>query len=339
VFEESGEIAPGSGGFVQLRFESPVVTLPNERFIIRSYSPSRTIAGGFVLDSFSQKHRGRERAQARERLVELTTADRAEEISIFIEMAGSPGMRVSDLKARTGLRDEALAAAISVAIERNAIVDAGGVFLSRASFDDLCERTVDEVAEHHRNEPLSRGLLRETLRERQFTHTSAEVFRAVLAGLERVGSIVSEKEIVRSGEHSLALSSTDSSLRGLFEKIYRDSGIEVLTIDEAMQRAGVQPSARTQARKVFQLVIDAGEITRIGTDLFMHHATLTDLVAKVRAYGDENEPDRLIDVAGFKNLAGVSRKYAIPLLEFLDREHVTRRVGDKRVIERVDRTF
>ncbi|MCA1642353.1 MAG: selenocysteine-specific translation elongation factor, partial [Acidobacteria bacterium] len=105
VLEAAGEIAAGARGFAQLRLEAPVVALPGERFILRSYSPQRTVAGGVVLDAFAPKHRGRERAAARERLSALAEADAAARLSIFVAAAGERGLTRADLAARTGWRD------------------------------------------------------------------------------------------------------------------------------------------------------------------------------------------------------------------------------------------
>ena len=116
------------------------------------------------------------------------------------------------------------------------------------------------------------------------------------------------------------------------EQLYLASGVEAPSIDEAMTRAEVPPARRAQARKLMQLLIDARTLVRIQGEMFMHTQVLEGLKRKLRDYGAQHEPDRLIDVGAFKDLAGVSRKYAIPLLEYFDREQVTRRAGDKRLI-------
>ncbi|HZN06191.1 MAG TPA: SelB C-terminal domain-containing protein, partial [Pyrinomonadaceae bacterium] len=94
----------------------------------------------------------------------------------------------------------------------------------------------------------------------------------------------------------------------------------------------VAVAQRTQARKILQLLIDGKKLARIQNEMFMHADVVESLTTRLRAYASQHEPERLIDVPTFKQLAGVSRKYAIPLLEYFDREQVTRRAGDKRVI-------
>ena len=331
VLEEGGEIAPGEAGFAQLRMETPVATLMGEHFIIRSYSPSHTIAGGRVLDPLATKHRGREIREAREALSDLMNGDRAAQVAAFV--AASTSLRRADLLARTGWRDEVLEEALRAARASGALVDAEGVYLSRTSFDALAQAALEEVMAHHRREPLSRGLSRETLRERLFAHAQPEIFRAVLSALERDEKLVSEKEIVRSATHTLELSGEDASLRDRLEEIYREAQLEVPSFEEAHARAS--RGAKTEAehgRKILQLLLDAGILVRVAPDLLFHREALDRLVRNLRAYAAEHEPERLIDVAAFKDLANVTRKYAIPLLEYLDRERITQRAGDRRRI-------
>ena len=331
VLEDAGEIAPGESGFAQVRLEAPVVALPSERFIIRSYSPSRTVGGGRVLDALATKHRGREMPLARARLEALLTADHATQFALFAEISDAHGMNRAEAAARTGWRDEALDEAAREAQKRGKVTDADGVYIGRASFDRLSQVALEEVEAHHRREPLARGLRRETLRERLFAHVAPEVFRAVISRLEREGALVSEKEIVRAHGHSLSLSPADATLRERLEKIYREAALEAPTFDEALERAAV-PASREHGRKVLQLLIDAALLVRVRDDLFFHREALDQLIRRLREYAAQHEPERLIDVPAFKDLAGISRKYAIPLLEYFDREHVTRRAGDRRII-------
>jgi selenocysteine-specific elongation factor len=335
VLSASGEIVPGASGFAQLRLESPVVALPAERFIIRSYSPSRTIAGGSILDPLAAKHRGREAERAEARLASLAAADDESDASVrlayFIETAGDTGARRSELAARTGWRDEVLNRAALEAIARGAAVDAEGVLISRASFEALARRALAETEAFHKREPLARGLMRETLRERHFARAAPEIFRAVIAHLEREGALRSEKDVICAASHTLSLDAPDAALRDRLEQIYRDTALEPPTFDEALERAGGARS-REHARKLLQLLIEGGLLVRIQNELFFHRDALNRLKRRLKEYGASREPERTIDVAAFKEMAGVSRKYAIPLLEYFDRERITRRAGDKRII-------
>jgi selenocysteine-specific elongation factor len=337
VLEDAGEIGPGQSGFAQLRLESPAVALPGERFIIRSYSPSVTIAGGRILDSLAAKHRGREASLTRERLARLSDADRGEEFAVFVETAGEQGLRRADVRARTGWTNEALDVAAKQAVESGAVVETDGVYVARASFERMAGAALREVSAHHKREPLARGLPRETLRERIFSHAAPEVFRFVMTHLEKTGALVSERELVRASAHKLSLSANDLGLKSRLEEIYKTAALEPPPLDEAFERARSASNesgahGREHERKIFQLLLDARLLVRVTPEFYFHREALDNLAMKVREYGARHEPERLIDVAAFKEIAGVTRKYAIPLLEYFDRERLTRRAGDKRII-------
>ncbi|MGH9930664.1 MAG: selenocysteine-specific translation elongation factor [Pyrinomonadaceae bacterium] len=337
VLNTRGEILPGDTGFAQLRFESPVVALHGERFIIRSYSPAETIAGGLVLDPQATKHRGREMVKTQERLAALLDSERTGKLAVFVAAAGDQGLRLADIAARSGWNDEVVLQVAKQAQEArvsgpDTIVESEGVLVSRENFDRLSQMAVKEVKLHHQREPLARGLARETLRERQFAHAAPEIFRAVMTRLEKDGALVTEKDIVRAPEHGQELSAADEQLRERIARAYEKAGLEAPTLDQALVEAGVPAAERAHARKILQLLIDNGTLVRVQAEMFFYSPAIEQLKGLLRNYAAEHEPDRLIDVPRFKDLAGVSRKYAIPLLEYFDRERITQRVGDKRII-------
>jgi selenocysteine-specific elongation factor len=337
VLNNQSEIPQGATGFAQLRFESPVVALHDERFIIRSYSPAETIAGGLVLDPQATKHRGREMAKTHERLHALLDSDRARKLAVLVAAAGDQGLRPGEITARTGWNDEVVSLVAKQAQAASsgkaaAIRDAEGVLVSTENFERLSQIASDEVKRHHQREPLARGLARETLRERHFAHAATEIFRAVINHLEKDGGLVSEKDIVRAREHGQELSAADELLRDKIAQAYEASALEAPTLDQALATVGIPATQRTHARKILQLLIDNGTLVRVHGEMFFHSQAIEHLKGLLRAYASDHEPDRLIDVPGFKDLAGVSRKYAIPLLEYFDRERITVRAGDKRII-------
>ncbi len=332
VLEGAGEIAPGKEGFAQLRLESPVIALHGDRFILRSYSPAETIAGGVIVDPFATKHRGREMETTLQLLRSLMSDERAEKFAGFVKTSSNRGLRLADLAASTGWTNEVLTKTAAEVQAHGSVIDAGGVYLARESLDRLSQDVLSELERYHKREPLARGMLRETLREKIFAHSLPELFAGVIATLESEEKVVSEKDIVRLSRHSVGLSEQDAQLKKLIEQLYLVAGVEAPSIDEVMTRAEVPAANRAQARKLMQLLIDARTLVRIQGEMFMHTQVLEDLKTKLREYAAQHEPERLIDVATFKDLAGVSRKYAIPLLEYFDREQVTRRAGDKRLI-------
>jgi len=331
VLEDEGRIKPTTGGFAQLRFESPVVSVLGDRFIIRSYSPARTVGGGQVLDPFAPRHRTKDLPAVRDRLQVLSQKDHVTQLFAFIAGADRHGLSHAEVAARTGWRDEIIDETTEQALASGLVMDAEGTLITREALDEMKVMVIEEVSAHHSREPLSRGLSKEILRERQFVNSPSEIFRTVLAELESERKLLQEREIVRLREHTRELSDADAQLRDRLESVYRDAALAAPTIGEALSHAGVAASAQQHGRKILQLLFDSGTLVRVHGEMFFHRSALDNLTRRVREHASRNS-DRAIDVAAFKELAGISRKYAIPLLEYLDRERVTRREGDRRIV-------
>jgi selenocysteine-specific elongation factor len=336
VLNESNEIAPGEKDFVQLRLETFVVTVPNERFIIRSYSPQVTIAGGRVLDNSVNKHRRKDVENIRKRLRDYIETekqnDKAKQLKLILETAGERGATAKGLQARTGWRDELLKKKIVENLEKKSVIEAESFYVARTPFENLKTKTLAEIENHHRREPLARGILRETLREKIFAQLAAEIFKTTLVHLERENKIVAEKDYIRLAAHNLELSAEEELMRERLRKIYRIAKLEVPKLEDALSDSvSGTKSDKTHARKIFQLLLNSGEIVKISEEFYFAKPEIENLTIKIREFAS-NSADRLIDVAKFKDIAGISRKYAIPLLEFFDREKITRRAGDKRLI-------
>ncbi len=332
VLNERGEIAPGEKDFVQLRLEIPIVCIPDERFILRSYSPQITIAGGKVLDNSAAKHRRKDVENIRKYLQNLLESDKLKQLKLYLEMSAEHGTNFKDLQARTGWRENILRKIIKENIEKKAIIEAEIFLIARTPFENLKLKTLAEIETFHKREPLAKGILRETLREKIFAHLPPEIFRTILKSLETEKKIASEKDIVRAISHNLELSSDETLLRERLEKVYRSTKLEVPKLEDALLDVirGTK-SDKNHARKVFQLLLNSGEIVKISDEFYFTKIEIDNLIAKLKKYA-ETADDKFIDVPKFKDIAGISRKYAIPLLEYFDREKITRRAGDKRLI-------
>ena len=329
VLNAESEVRPGDRGFAQFRFEAPITAVIGDRFIVRAYSPQVTIGGGVILDPFAPKHRAREFPETRAALEELSHGDNVGRLTQFVKNAGIAGIR-QGVAARTGWRDEVIASAAGEATNRGEVLKVEERLIAPAVFAEVERQVVAEVSAHHKREPLSRGLSKEILRERFFPGVAAEGFRAMLGELERRGAVVAEKEIVRLRDHARELSEDDARKRDSLERVFRDASVAPPSLAEAFSKSGFDNSA-PHARKILQLLIDSGALVKVHGDMFFHRSALEDLAKNLRAHADKI-PDRSIDVGGFKDLAGISRKYAIPLLEYFDRQRITRREGERRVV-------
>jgi selenocysteine-specific elongation factor len=330
VINASGEIVQGETDLAQFRLEMPVVAIPGERFIVRSYSPQITIAGGTILDNFPKKHRKRDTKDSRNLLNAFIEAgdDRQETLCLIIEASGESGLRLDDLQARTGWK----ISVIEKAIEDTRIIGAGGVYIGSKPFDALKKKTLHEIGEHHKCDPLSDGLARETLRDKLFAHKPAEIFKAAIAGLEAERQIIVGNDLVKSASHSQKFTDEESRVIAALRNIFLKAELEVPKLDEALDAAiSGTKLQQDHGRKLVQILINDGEIIRVTNELYFSSAAIKLLSEKVRAYADAGT-DRSIDVPKFKDIAGVSRKYAIPLLEYFDSAKVTVRSGERRVV-------
>lgn len=334
VLNENGEIAPGNVEFAQLRLEQAVAIIHGEKFIVRSYSPQMTIAGGTVLDAQPRKHRRKEIANVREYLQDLIKArnNKPEIVKLKINASGESGMTFADLQALTGWRREILNSVLAENIVSGSLISAESVYIAKDFFDELQSNTLKEISKHHEREPLSKGIQRETLREKLFANLPVDIFKAVLENLENDGKTASTKDSVSLATHSRLLSSEEQIIQTNLRNIYTVAKLDVPKLDEAIADSIKNTKLRTdQARKVFQLLIDGGEIVKISDEFFFSKPVIDELKEKLSEFATATS-DRLIDVPKFKDIAGVSRKYAIPLLEYFDRERITRRAGDKRLV-------
>ena len=330
VLNDTGEIAPGGRDFVQFSLESPTAARLGDRFIVRSYSPQITIAGGAVLDPLAEKLRKSEFATARNTLSKVAApdTDKAAIVSAFVDAAGDRGISLNDIGARTGWKKSVLDNAVGSAIANGSSTKAGGLLIATNAFSELKDSVIALLEAHHKKDPLSKGLTREALKR---ARTPAGVFDAALAKLKTENKIEIIGDTIATASKKASLSPEDETLRSLILKKLTDSGLQVPKIDELLTESAAGTKASpAHVKKILFLLFDSGEAVKISEEFVFSRAAIDGLIAKLREHAARG--DRTIDVPKFKDMAGLSRKYAIPLLEYFDREKVTLRTGDKRVI-------
>ncbi|HUF05531.1 MAG TPA: selenocysteine-specific translation elongation factor [Aridibacter sp.] len=335
VLNDRKMIEPGNTDLVQLRFESPVVTIPSDRFIIRRYSPQITIAGGTVLDPGARKHKRKELASVRKSLEEIfeSDCDPALVIRAAAASGGIAGRTYTEIRSRSGLGRKVAEAKLKDLQDAGDLIEADGFWVPSREFKGLREIVLGLVKEHHESDPLSTGMRRETLREKAGGYVPEEVFRGVLAALEAEGAVSPEKDVVRMASHTRDISPEGKEVLERLSKMYLEAGLEVPSLKEALPEAvrgtGI---GINEARKIFQMLVESSEVLKVTDEFFFSKAAVTDLIGRLKEYAETEAENRLISVPEFKDLAGISRKYAIPLLEYLDAVKLTRRAGDKRLV-------
>ncbi|MBA3334641.1 MAG: selenocysteine-specific translation elongation factor [Acidobacteria bacterium] len=336
ILNDKNEIAPGEKDFAQIRLENSVVTVPTERFILRLYSPQMTVAGGKILDAFAAKHRRKDIENVRKYLENLINVDAKDDkpgqIKIFLETCEQQNLTFKDLQARTGWRSEVLKRVIDESVLKKAIVEVENFYIARMPFENLKTKILAEIENLHRREPLARGIQRETLREKTAARLSPQIFKTTLAYLEKEGKITVEKDFVKSRFYLHELTSEEEEIRSRLRQIYASAKLEVPTLETALAEASRGGKFdKERARKIFRLLINSGEVLKISEEFYFSKKAIDELIENVKNFAAKTS-DRLMDVTQFKEIAGVSRKYAIPILEYFDREKLSRRAGDKRLI-------
>lgn len=326
VTGEPSEVPAGRSAFARIRLERPVVLTRGDRFILRAYSPPVTIGGGIVLDPLPPRGAIRTAAGVA-RLQALAPSDGAEDTALlqFVEEAGGAGLPRAALVSRAGLSHAAARDAIERLTSGGRADVVGELIVSTRVLDGLAERLLAAVRARHQAEPLADGLPREEARERIFKRAAPAVFDRVLATLAGRGALVARDRLALPG-HGPSLTPEEEAAQAAIEAAFRKAGVEPPDLATAAAASGTSAAV---AERVSQLLIRRKTLVRLGGLLF-HAQALDALKAEVRDLKAQGSPT--VDVATFKARYGITRKYAIPLLEYLDRERVTRRVGEKRVI-------
>ena len=319
---ESKELKPGATMLARLKLSQPALLLPGDHFIIRQFSPVVTIGGGQVIDVFPPR-----RGKTEEHLHFLRQAlagDAKARLLSLAQRRNTAGLLLEKATAETGWSGEqVLRTAQSLKAERKLEI-LGGTLITPDAMHQAETAMQNEVARFHKTNPLTAGISREQLRER--LQLSQEVFDAVLRTAVAARKLESDAEQVRLAGHAVVMKDDEAEARTKIEAAFGAAGLKVPALKEVLASL---PVDRTRAQKIVTLLLREKVLLKLGDDLVFHRGALESLRATLAEF---KKRSNRIDVATFKELTGVSRKYAIPLLEYLDRERVTRRDGDARIL-------
>jgi selenocysteine-specific elongation factor len=327
-FYREKEVAPGGSVLANLKLQEELLLLPGDRFIVRQFSPVVTIGGGVVQDALARRPMLRDTG----RVAFLETLERrnAEEILAAMTERALFGLTFEEIVARTGWLEKEIREAVQKisASGRVKIVSAEPlVLVSGRLFEDVRKKILDKVERFQKENPLLPGIPREDLRASLGKRVRTETFRAALEGLTAQRKLDAPGELVKKAGSEIALLPEEAKAREQIEAAFASAGLAVPAVKEVLQKLAVE--AR-RAEKLLQILLRDKSLVRVSPELIFHRQALAQLKEQLSAY-KKAKGDR-ISVPVFKELTGITRKYAIPLLEYLDRERVTRRAGDERVI-------
>ena len=354
-------LQPGQSGLAELKLDAPVLLVPGDRFIIRQFSPVVTIGGGRVLDAVAPSRRARlaERMAFLARLANSGSGVGAplfspafgervgpqEELLARVERRGPHGLSLADVVAETGWLPKQVERVAGESVVSGAVARFADRLLAASVVESLSREMLAKVEAFHQANPLQPGISKEALRES--LGLRAEVFAGVLDGLvrekdpthsassgqaraneARMGhpKLQVAGELVNAAGKGVVLRDEEAESKAQIERAFRDTGLKVPLLKDVLASL---PVDRARAQKIVTLLLRDRVLVKLSDELVFHRDALAALRARIVA---QKSATPKINVGTFKDLFGITRKYAIPLLEYLDRERVTRRVGDERII-------
>ncbi len=337
VLLQGDELVPGSESYIQIMLKEPVAVLSGDHYVIRSYSPVRTIGGGRILHPVPRR-RKRTRPALWAELDILARGGPADIIGYHLERAGVRGLLRSEIAMRSSIYGKRLARELDSLLSSRKVVcfeGEGQRLIHGKVYGILKERALSILETFHHDNPLVRGLSKEELRSRLFSaagvtgpvfqSTNQRLFQMLLTDLVKSGKVAHEKDLVRLSTHHVTLGDEEEEIRRELELIFKRAGFQPPFREDAIGRmAGRKEAAGT----IFDLMVREGVLVRLKEDLYFHHSILDRVKDMVICFiKDHGE----LGINEFRDLAGgLSRKYMIPLLEYLDNRRVTIRIGDKR---------
>ena len=312
ILLDRDELLPGDTAAVQVRLDTPVTLVKEDRYVIRSYSPVRTIGGGQILNPIPTKHK-RFRTEITDALNDLETMSPEGVIGFHARQAGFRGTEHNELRLVTNLPDKKLDTATSALLSRRDLIMVDRerrLYVHADTYAYLRQMVLDQLATYHAKNPLKAGMPREELRSKFPAHIHPKLAPQVLNQMLKNEELAAEEDTIRLPAHRVSLAVDQSQLREKIVQAYQRGGITPPYFKEICQSLNVE--AR-DARDVLQLLVEENELIKVKEDLYFQHGAIDDLkkrlVAFLRDKGAINTPE-------FKEMTGASRKYVIPLAEY-----------------------
>ncbi len=324
------ELLPREKGFVQLRLDGPILALPGDRFILRQLSPVVTIGGGTVLDIRPAKHR--RKSNTVETMLHTLDRGSKEDTLLALTEASPRGLTFPEILSRTGWtlsEIQGVAGTLGSSKRVQIVGDTNSpdfAMVSTHAFTDCVATIRKAIDDFHAANPLVPGIPKQELRSRA-GNPGPGTFQAGLDDLLKSRTITVAGDLVQRAGREIALSPEETRAKELIEREFASAGLAVPSFAAVLAKLPVESR---RAQKILQILLREKVLVKVADDLVFHQMAVKNLRETLAKY--RMERGARLPIGAFKEMTGVSRKYAIPLLEYLDREHLTRRVGDERVI-------
>ena len=318
VTEEA--IRAGATAYVQIRLESPVVAVAGDRFVIRRYSPAFTIGGGVVLDAHLPKMSHRTRPEILQTLAGGTLPER---VDLMARLAGIRGLTIDEVQARTGIRVDALRKEIASVRKLSKVAE--GRWLHADILTDFRKRSIEYLDSYFKANKIAVNVPKSEFAQKMLPHDADPALTAFLFDdLAREKIAVVRGDVVEIPGRSRELGGAEGELARTIEKRFADAGLQPPPVSELIQTIAQKPKV---IEGVVAFLVKQGTLVRLAEGVYVHQQTIADAKTKM-----SSRRGQTIDVGQFKEFFGLSRKIAIPLLEWFDRAGVTKRTGDVRQV-------
>ena len=324
------EIKPGENTVAQLRLDAAVSLVKDDRYVIRSYSPVRTIGGGAVLNPMPPKHK-RFRAEIVEGLGRINELSPEELVAFCVDRSGYRGASFSDLVVMTNIADKTLEQSIQSLLSRKQLIQVdkeSRLFIHANSFDALKQHLRQTLKAYHQANPLRIGIQKEELRSKIPSTLNAKIFTLLINQMIKDEEIAAEEDTVRLSAHKISLGADQEDIRKRILAEYSRSGLQPPWFKELSAGLKTDPS---RAADVLRLLVEEGALVKVKEDLYFAAGVVKDLQERLVDFLRRNGE---ISTPQFKEMTGVSRKYVIPLIEYFDARNVTIRIGDIRKLRK-----
>jgi len=328
ILLDRDELKPGEGCYGQLRLEQQTALLRRDRYVLRSYSPVRTIGGGEVLNALPRKKKRFSEAALSE-LKRLHKGEPEQVAEQFVRMARFKGVRRKDLHFLVNIDNKEFEAVLESLLEQGKILEYDkekGTYIHSEYLSRAKEEILKTLARYHKEFPLKLGLQKEELRSRTVGSRNQKLFNHVINSLMQEDAVVQEKEALRLASHQVTLGQEQEKTRKIIEEAYLKGGLQPPYFKELIAKL---PGDR--AEDVLNVMLKEGILIKVKEDLYFHRDVIDglrdNLIAFLKERGEITTPQ-------FKEMTGASRKYTIPLIEYFDKAQVTVRVGDNRVLRK-----
>ena len=322
------ELAPGGSALAQIRLQDEAVLVRGDRFIVRQFSPVVTIGGGAVLDPHARRFSAKDTGRARF----LATLEKGSEEDILRAMAERNilGITAQEVIVRTGWIEAEIRSAAKTLADKKLVRMVSNeplILIHEALFIEIGKKLLARVERFHKENPLLPGITREELKAGLGRRVRPETFATAVQLLLEQKKITLQGEFVKKAGTEITLAPEELRAQEQIALAFAKAGLAVPSVKEVLAQLRIETA---RAEKLLQILLREKVLVRVSADLIFHRDALQALTALLAQY-KKSKGDR-IGVPAFKELTGITRKYAIPLLEYLDRQRQTRRAGDERVI-------